>query len=396
MSLLLSHLPPNSQNIGSKGPFLCMDIVHHTVSKGVPNPFPSDAPSFNSASSTALAVHSELKVMSGAGIGAGAGGDRSLAGSTVTRPHSTVAGVDSLGNVTMALIPHSSLLTPNRPGPVPFRGAYAKIPTTSNSGTFRTLMLSSRSGVQGPGSASPPSLCLALGCASVVVKVFSVTVVESPSAPPAFHLSLLYKANTGFMPAYLLSLPLLPWNGGVDGGRGGGEESVHGRDRERQRQREKQKERERDDPVHWTPDILAVSAEGDMAYLYAHTAQHSPAPLPLPLFAAQSISTNTKERNPPVPTPHLQTQTVEPECVTIRSGMSPLGPSPPLLGQQDTYAYSDPVGMATCSEARLTATLHRGKLQLMHSDSGIQVIPYIPCIPYTEHCMPSQSSIRPP
>lgn len=357
-----------------------MDIVHHTVPKSSQFPTQSDAPSFSSATSTTLAVHSHLKVMTGVGIGAE--GDHNLAGSIVTRPHSTVAGVDSLGNVSMALIPHSSLLTPNRPGPVPFKGSYAKIPTISSSGTFRTLMLSSRAGVTGPGSVSPSSLSLALGCASVAVKVFSVTVVESISSPPAFHLSMLYKVSTGFIPAYLLSLPLLPWNGDIDGDKDGGEV----------RDRLKEKERGRNDHVHWTPDILAISAEGDMAHLSAHTATHSPAPLPL--FATQSTSIHPKEKNPPVPTPHhrlqtqTQTQTLEPECVTIRSAMSPLGPSPPLLDALDIHPYSDHVGLATCSQARLTATLHRGKLQLMHSDSGIQVTPCIQCIP----CIPCTST----
>ena len=290
-----------------------MDIVHHTTVQ-------ADTLSFSSSASTALAVHSDLRIMP-------AEGNLTVSGSTVTRPHSTVAAVDSLGNVTLALIPHSAMIsTLNRPGPVPFRGAYAKIPPGSNSGTFRTLMLSSRAGVQTGPVPSPPSLCLALGCASVMVKVFAVTVVDSLTpAPPAFHLSLLYKVNTGFIPSYLLSLPLLPWIESLDGAM------------ETDRETDRGREGEREDSVRWTPDILAVSTEGDMAYVSAHTAPHSPASLPL--FATLS-STSTHLKGKKSDTGPLsktqnqnqtqtQTQTLKPECITIRSAMSPLGPSPP-------------------------------------------------------------------
>ena len=331
----------------SKGSYLSVDMVHYSVDE-------SDAVGEcerGSPRSTSSHSHSSSLAVHANPMGLPPTGQRHTKDSTVARSHSTLAAVDSLGNVNMALMPHSSLHFHSAEGvredsglgprTLSFPGSYVRFSSANNSGTFRTLSLSIRS----PSSHSDcPSYCLTLASPCIFVKVFSVTVVEGDSVgkAPAFYLSLLYKVNTSIPPSYLLSLPLMPRTGSASGS------------------------------THWTPDVLAVTKKGDMGFLTAGTSDtNSP-----PILAAASTSTCTASQ--------LHVQNLDPEFLWLRSALSPLCASPSLLEQSasrsqvrtrphSSHSTLSSLSMVTCHEARLTAILCRGKLQLIHANSGVQV-----------------------
>ena len=331
----------------SKGSYLSVDMVHYSVDE-------SDAVGEcerGSPRSTSSHSHSSSLAVHANPMGLPPKGQRHTKDSTVARSHSTLAAVDSLGNVNMAIIPHSALHLHSAEGvredsglgprTLSFPGSYVRFSSANNSGTFRTLSLSIRS----PSSHSDcPSYCLTLASPCIFVKVFSVTVVEGDSVgkAPAFYLSLLYKVNTSFPPSYLLSLPLMPRTGSASGS------------------------------THWTPDVLVVTKKGDMGFLTAGTSDtNSP-----PILAAASTSTCTAGQ--------LRVQNLDPEFLWLRSALSPLCASPSLLEQSasrsqvrtrphSSHSTLSSLSMVTCHEARLTAILCRGKLQLIHANSGVQV-----------------------
>lgn len=335
-------------DVGAKGPILSVDMVHYSVSQATDNDSIAldtsisqiDPQSFYTHTSS-LAVHVNASILPT--------GNNSLAdgtaasGSTLFQSHTTLGAVDSLGNVKMGLIPHTALVLrkegTNRVGPSPLLGSYVKIPVSNASGTFRSLALSSRAphdqrDISASASSFPspcPSYCLALGSASVIVKVFSVSIVDSStSSSPSFHLALLYRVNTLFVPDYLFSMPLLTpeaEDGGLLSNSSG----------------------------HWTPDLLVVGCQGDIAYLPASTYSST---------AVEPVSSsNTAVCKSVAVLPSV-------DCLTLRSALSPLGPCPRLL---DSPLPGTALNIASCPAARLTAVLFKGKLQLLVSDSGVQL-----------------------
>ena len=345
-------------DVGAKGPILSVDMVHYSVSEIANDESTSTTPDTSlsrivpqplHSHATSLAVHSNVPIPS-MGIEHSAVAT-ATSGSTLYQSHTTLAAVDSLGNVKMCLIPHSALALRDggarRVGPSPLLSSYAKIPSANTSGTFRTLALSSRApqdrrDLSSSSSSMCPSYCLALGSASVIVKVFSVSVVDSStysssslSSSPSFHLALLYRVNTFFVPDYLFSIPLLPPESDVDDG-------IILSDAE-------------NSSGHWTPDLLVVGTKGDLGFL--------------PSSKYSSLATD------PIPssiTAVVKSSAAHPsvECLTLRSALSPLGPCPRLLDNPPPRSL---VNVVSCSTARLTAILYKGKLQLLASDSGVQL-----------------------
>jgi hypothetical protein len=256
----------------------------------------------------------------------------------LTQPHSVVAGVDSLGHLRMGVIPHSALLI-SRPEEgsnsmrmTPLCGVNAQMPAQCNSGTFRTLALSTRSAAHSSSSA-PCTHNLVMGSTSVMVNVFSVVIVATPSTPsPAFHLSLLYRVNALFVPAYLLSLNLQPIT-------------------------------ETDDN---NPNVLVIGTKGDVGFLsgkksvtQCNTSQSFSNTGMSQIMADQSTDNyaNQSYRNS--------------TFLSLHSALLPLHHSPPLLSTANTP--SSALYIATCSAARVIAVLQKGTMQLLHADSGLQV-----------------------
>ena len=336
-------------NIGAKGPILSVDMVHYSVFQVADNDsikldtsISQINPQSSYTHSTALAVHLNVPITPTEDRSSDYG--PAASGPTLFQSHTTLAAVDSLGNVKMGLIPHAALVLrkegANRVSPSPLLGSYVKIPASNASGTFRTLALSSRApqdrrDLSSLSFPSPcPSYCLALGSASVIVKVFSVSIVDSStSSSPSFHLALLYRVNTLFVPDYLFSMPLLTTE--VEDGNllSGNMNSSR----------------------NWTPDLLVVGCQGDIGFLPAST-YSSTALEPVP-FSNTAVCKNG------VVLPSI-------DCLTLRSALSPLGPCPRLL---DSPLPGTAPSIVSCPAARLTAVLSKGKLQLLMSDNGVQL-----------------------
>ena len=257
----------------------------------------------------------------------------------LTQPHSIVAGVDSLGHIRMGLIPHSSLLLSathelstnlNRK---PLCGTNAQMSAQCNSGTSKALALSSHRTTHSSSSSAPCSYTLAIGTTSVMMKVLSVVIVASPSTPsPVFHLSFLYKINTLFVPAFLLSLHLQPMTGADDN----------------------------------SPNMLVIGLKGDIGFLSGRKAvsQCDKSQSTLPTSIRQIIAHQEDDN-------HAVQSSGNTNFLSLHSALHSLSPCPPLLSHLNTP--SSALHVAACSSARLTAVLQKGQLQLLHADSGLQV-----------------------
>ena len=263
--------------------------------------------------------------------------------SVLTQPHSIVAGVDSLGHIRMGLIPHSSLLISGADEfsinlkRKPLCGTNAQMSAQCNSGTSKTLALSSHRTTHSSSSSASCSYTLVIGTTSVMVKVLSAVIVASPTAPsPVFHLSFLYKINTLFVPAFLLSLHLQPMTGADDN----------------------------------SPNMLVISLKGDMGFLSGRktVSQCDKSQSILPTSIRQAIAHQEDDN-------HTVQSCGNTTFFSLHSALHSLSPCPPLLSHINSP--SSAMHIAACSSARLTAVLQKGQLQLLHADSGLQVISHL-------------------
>jgi hypothetical protein len=332
----------------SKSHFLSVDVTHWTDERatagsdtGLQGHFSAGGGSSSEyagpASKTTLAVHSHphestptarADVLSAVGNGTYA----------LTQPHSVVASVDSLGHLRMGVIPHTALLI-SRPEDhtdsmrmTPLCGVTAQMPAQCNSGTFRTLALSSRFSAHSSSSA-PCTHTLVMGSTSVMVNVFSVVIVATPSTPsPAFHLSLLYRVNALFVPGYLLSLHLQPITVADD----------------------------------YNPNVLVIGTKGDIGFLSGRKSvtQCNTSQSLLNTGMSQIMADQSVDK-------HADQSSRNSSFLSLHSALLPLHHSPPLLSTSNTP--SSALIIATCSAARVIAVLQKGHMQLMHADSGLQV-----------------------
>ena len=263
--------------------------------------------------------------------------------SVLTQPHSIVAGVDSLGHIRMGLIPHSSLLISGADKlsinlkRKTLCGTNAQMSAQCNSGTSKTLALSNHRTTHSSSSSAPCSYTLAIGTTSVMIRVLSVVIVASPCAPsPVFHLSFLYKINTLFVPAFLLSLHLRPVTGADDN----------------------------------SPNMLVIGLKGDIGFLSGSKAvsQCDKSQSIQPTSILQIISHQEDDN-------HAVQSSGNTNFLSLHSALHSLSPCPPLLNHLNTP--SSALHIAACSSARLTAVLQKGQLQLLHADSGLQVTSHL-------------------
>lgn len=328
-------------SVHSKSHFLSVDVTHWTdegtatgSDTGLQGDFSAGGGSGSGyagpASKTSLAVHSHPHDSTSTAEGNGT--------YVLTQPHSVVAGVDSLGHLRMGVIPHTALLIcrpeegSNSMRGAPLCGVNAQMPAQCNSGTFRTLALSSQFSAHSSSNA-PCTHTLVMGSTSVMVNVFSVVIVATPSTPSlAFHLSLLYRVNALFVPAYLLSLHLQPITVADDS----------------------------------NPNVLVIGTKGDIGFLsgkksftQCNTSQSFSNTGMSQIMADQSVDN------------HANQSSRNSTFLSLHSALLPLNHSPPLLSTANTP--SSALHIATCSAARVIAVLQKGHMQLMHADSGLQV-----------------------
>ena len=298
-------VPLFADDIGVRGPFLGVDLS--TLDHGdhaMPN---TEGPTNDSeASLSADAVAPSTS-------------------STMKSMYTTIASLDSFGNVKVGLVPHQALLV--RPktsaksssssrsshrnsyggkssavaavsssagATLPLRAAYARMPAGCNAvGTLRTIALIGRpaltttiGGTSQQASAPSPSFCLALGSStSVTLRVFSLTLALEPAATGNLrcHLTLLYKTSSAFVPDYILPLPLLPaLVNDADGASsspslypGDGDDTVDEEvlcNKENEGGRKKAVSASNSNRGycfgnHWTPDLLLLGKGGGMTFI---------------------------------------------------------------------------------------------------------------------------------
>ena len=245
--VFVSVIPLFADDIGVRGPFLGVDLV--TLDHGVQAVAKAVGPTI-SGSEASLPSDDAAPPSTD---------DKSFDVTMASIMSTTIASLDSFGNVKVALLPHHALLVrPNKASAksssrsshrnsyggkssvmaastssaaatLPLRSAYARMPSGCSAiGTLRTIALIGRPApTRGAGQ---PSFCLALGSStSVPLRVFSLTLLtQEPeplsgdlafalepaatgSLPPLLcHLTLLYKASAAFVPDHILPLPLLP------------------------------------------------------------------------------------------------------------------------------------------------------------------------------------------